>query len=356
MQNATPPPTDLASPPPSPSPPPSWTAAGHTTAYEFMIFGGWYLVLIFCCVLPVYCAFRRSEAASDAEEAVRAGSPAWFRGIATELEGRRRATAAVAPPAGGGEGGGVVLFQGRRADGSPLFLVAEGDGTDSGAGAVASAAPHFRGLPSTLGISISGVAWSFPMAQGQGERQHEGRIPVLSKVVANSTMTVRESDLIPISDATAAVEGGDRSVPEPSGGRQDTDTGAGNVSAGGSEAEGEAGEGGFGMLRLRTPGAPSLTDVEEGRSTGERNGHIVPGSCVICLCPYEVGDDVTWSTDGSRCPHAFHFDCIVTWLSKKEEPLCPCCRQDFVSGDMLVRHFLPRFKEGDNEISGENQE
>jgi hypothetical protein len=54
----------------------------------------------------------------------------------------------------------------------------------------------------------------------------------------------------------------------------------------------------------------------------------VPGGCAICLDVYKEGDVVAWSTEAS-CKHAFHSDCIIPWVAKKEEPKCPCCRQDF---------------------------
>jgi hypothetical protein len=54
----------------------------------------------------------------------------------------------------------------------------------------------------------------------------------------------------------------------------------------------------------------------------------VPGGCAICLDLYKEGDVVAWSTEAS-CKHAFHSDCIIPWLAKKEEPECACCRQDF---------------------------
>ena len=63
--------------------------------------------------------------------------------------------------------------------------------------------------------------------------------------------------------------------------------------------------------------------------TDSPNGdRMVPSACAICLCPYEVGDEVTWSPE-EQCQHAFHKDCIVSWLGRKREHLCPCCRQEY---------------------------
>eukprot|EP00978_Attheya_sp_CCMP212_P020694 scaffold59538_cov59-Attheya_sp.AAC.3 len=66
---------------------------------------------------------------------------------------------------------------------------------------------------------------------------------------------------------------------------------------------------------------------------------IVPNSCAICLSGYEIGSSVTWSPlvngEGKLplCQHAFHTECILTWLSKQngDSLQCPCCRQDFIS-------------------------
>lgn len=60
-----------------------------------------------------------------------------------------------------------------------------------------------------------------------------------------------------------------------------------------------------------------------------RPARLVSGSCAICLCQYEEGNVIAWSSK-EDCHHAFHHDCILTWLLKKREPLCPCCRQEFV--------------------------
>ena len=61
----------------------------------------------------------------------------------------------------------------------------------------------------------------------------------------------------------------------------------------------------------------------------------VPATCIICLLQYEPGTYVTWSSN-KECTHAFHRDCILMWLLKKDEPyLCPCCRREFVLESML---------------------
>jgi hypothetical protein len=55
-----------------------------------------------------------------------------------------------------------------------------------------------------------------------------------------------------------------------------------------------------------------------------------PNICSICLCNYEVGSDVVWSSN-QACDHVFHEQCIEQWLMKQREgPLCPCCRRDFI--------------------------
>jgi hypothetical protein len=65
-------------------------------------------------------------------------------------------------------------------------------------------------------------------------------------------------------------------------------------------------------------------------TTANGQARQVEASCSICLMQYEVGDSVIWSTR-KACPHAFHDECILSWLEKGKKR-CPCCRNFFVPG------------------------
>jgi hypothetical protein len=99
------------------------------------------------------------------------------------------------------------------------------------------------------------------------------------------------------------------------------------------------------VLQHATPGTPYSTTVIE--SNAHRN---VPSTCAICLVQYQSGDHISWSSN-EECSHAFHRDCILIWLLKKNvsdgfivgsgnhnerQYLCPCCRREFVSESILV--------------------
>lgn len=59
----------------------------------------------------------------------------------------------------------------------------------------------------------------------------------------------------------------------------------------------------------------------------------VPNCCAVCLCPYEEGETVVWSSNRA-CKHAFHEECVVEWLIKMQDGTpCPCCRQEFTDVD-----------------------
>lgn len=60
----------------------------------------------------------------------------------------------------------------------------------------------------------------------------------------------------------------------------------------------------------------------------QSNMRKVPNCCAICLCSYDVGDTIVWSSN-KDCNHAFHDECIIPWLTKNQEGECPCCRSQF---------------------------
>uniref|UniRef100_A0A7R9WUC2 RING-type domain-containing protein n=1 Tax=Craspedostauros australis TaxID=1486917 RepID=A0A7R9WUC2_9STRA len=58
----------------------------------------------------------------------------------------------------------------------------------------------------------------------------------------------------------------------------------------------------------------------------------VDAHCAICLGEYMTGDKVSFSN--LECRHAFHYDCILPWLSKGKKR-CPICRHWFVPGTKI---------------------
>jgi len=49
--------------------------------------------------------------------------------------------------------------------------------------------------------------------------------------------------------------------------------------------------------------------------------------CPICWEPYQVGQKICWSPN-KKCSHAFHADCMIMWLMKKDD--CPMCRSNYL--------------------------
>lgn len=55
--------------------------------------------------------------------------------------------------------------------------------------------------------------------------------------------------------------------------------------------------------------------------------HILSGTCGICLCNFEKGEEICWSPN-SQCKHTYHKECAFEWLMKHND--CPICRNDFL--------------------------
>jgi hypothetical protein len=51
--------------------------------------------------------------------------------------------------------------------------------------------------------------------------------------------------------------------------------------------------------------------------------------CAICIEEYGEGDVVVGSSN-SQCPHVYHHECMMIWLSKGTNLCCPVCRQWFI--------------------------
>jgi Ring finger domain len=87
-------------------------------------------------------------------------------------------------------------------------------------------------------------------------------------------------------------------------------------------------------LYLRLPakkqvGCQDDKDDESQQQKEQETHRHVDGQCALCIDDYEAGDQVVWSD--LECPHAFHKECIMQWLSKGKKR-CPVCRNWFVPG------------------------
>jgi hypothetical protein len=303
----------------------------------------------------------------------------------------------------------VVLFRGMSADGRPITVLA-GSGTTVGSSSTAASRTEnadgpmrlvylrressstedggtpdgiraFTGLNFGTNVnpftSVAGATWFMAAAQQREQIQREERTRILDTVLENTSMWVNDGDLLSAEDGEVATgestttdDTNDTCKKQDNGKGDDQNDGFDNDDSSskgkGDEADEKDVEEGmaavdkkdddpeFPFLRLRPPLLGAIKEDSNdpkkiNRSTKKHPaGRIVPNSCAICLSYYAIGDEVCWSTKGSSCPHAFHTSCIKLWLSKKEEASCPCCRQQFVSVEVLMQH-LPAAEEDEEE-------
>mmetsp|Transcript_461 Transcript_461/g.772 ORF Transcript_461/g.772 Transcript_461/m.772 type:complete len:277 (-) Transcript_461:464-1294(-) len=76
-------------------------------------------------------------------------------------------------------------------------------------------------------------------------------------------------------------------------------------------------------------------------------------ACAVCMEEYICGDEVIWSMN-DQCPHVFHEDCILTWLSKGKKR-CPCCRQFYVK-DVEMKAIEKHIDEKSDEEDEQEEE
>jgi len=69
----------------------------------------------------------------------------------------------------------------------------------------------------------------------------------------------------------------------------------------------------------------------------ECNGEnrVAEANCAICLLDYEPGDDIVWSSKDKACSHAFHEECMMSWLVRGKKR-CPVCRSFFVPSELIA--------------------
>mmetsp|Transcript_9295 Transcript_9295/g.13229 ORF Transcript_9295/g.13229 Transcript_9295/m.13229 type:complete len:352 (-) Transcript_9295:484-1539(-) len=256
--------------------------------YEFVAFLAWYMFLVLCCVIPTACAYRKKRL-----NEVRLRQAAALRRSGQDL--------------GSGADEGLVFLRGSTIDGRPITIVAsQGDGRR--------------------------------ILAEQEERIKEERTKNIKESVAETSMIVTEIDLVKRNDEvddTCTIEkddDGKKTIPQRGEESEivDEEYAVGDVAAYLDETEHE-----FAALTLpstrqqqRVSGVGIDDDTTADALPVQNGSRTVPAACAICLCPYEDGDSVTWSPR-EECQHAFHTDCIVPWLAKKESALCPCCRQEF---------------------------
>ena len=71
----------------------------------------------------------------------------------------------------------------------------------------------------------------------------------------------------------------------------------------------------------------NLVDQKLSRSLRKQGSDLETMECNICLMDFEIGEETGWSRN-PNCVHGFHKECIVDWLSEKNE--CPICRRDYL--------------------------
>lgn len=125
-------------------------------------------------------------------------------------------------------------------------------------------------------------------------------------------------------------------------------------------------------LKVSVPLAGHSNDSKPSR-------RLVSNGCAICLCQFEGGEKLTYSSNPDCC-HVFHDDCIINWYiavgrktqrkrrknnpnMTEEEYLnaisdfpinCPCCRQKFSTDSTLSCEKVPESGDDDVEESSEN--
>lgn len=300
-------------------PSPCDTSQGPANIQEFVVFVCWYVFLVLCCIAPTIYAFRRRRQVGRQEEIFE---------LSLQESLRQAQLLSV------GQGEHVAL------QGDNVVIVRDGQP-----------------------ISIMRSSLQDQRTMEFFENRTQERRNKLIEILLPTTMTVLESDLLrkdnieclsskegkeippqqalngstlSLSSSSSEKESPEKDMVNSS---NDSSTPASNYGLNFNHCLDEEEEGAFKALTLRSTSEKIVKcedtlseDVsQDDRKKDSEIMREVPILCIICLCMYEVGSEVTWAYASSqKCTHAFHKDCIMNWILTKEEALCPCCRDEFI--------------------------
>lgn len=277
---------------------------------EFIGFLLWYIAMIVCCIVPTLCAYRKR------------------RRLIREMQSRRQS---------------VEIFLHRRPD------VASAEGIEGRAILGSSRGNNvFIQAGAFEAMYYGGSNQVLALESLEGETACSERRKRLENKLKSTTFVVREGDIINFDKSSInaeRIETREKTVHDDEDTKDKSRNGGKDrcVSDGNTEEDIDIDQSNT-ELRLPIIWKHSREKDSEKQDDSITRNKTVPGVCAICLCAYEIGDRVTYSQGittslseqediekGSQCPHAFHTDCILQWLAKKNDarPECPCCRRSF---------------------------
>lgn len=259
--------------------------------YEFIAFICWYTFLILCCIIPTGCAYRRrrrnrliNEIQSTASQSNRQGIEANSEDALDDLS--------------------FVIFQNFEI-GNEIRRRREN-----------AQQRRLEAKRNCLALKMSSTKWtieSINLLKSEGEKT-KCKDELKDNYLDVEIGTTEHDNIQPVDTNSHEDKNEPQSKAEPIQKDNNDDIHINPIK----------------YINDEVPFVLSLPELNEAGIAFANGGpRTVSDTCAICLCQYEEGDIIVWSPN-SNCQHAFHEDCILTWLTKKDDPLCPFCCQNFV--------------------------